>query len=44
MGPRSVSAHWRVIGIDQARKCADIVDAALRGDRFGAFLPVMVST
>ena len=42
--PRSASAHWRVIGLDQARKCADMVDAALRGDRFGALLPVLVST
>jgi len=29
-GPRSASAHWRVIGLDQARKCADVVvDAVL---------------
>ena len=27
-GPRSASAHRRVIGVDQARKCADVVDAA----------------
>ena len=27
-GPRSASAHRRVIGLDQARKCADVVDAA----------------
>ena len=41
----SASAHWRVIGLDQARECADVVaDAALRGDRFGALLPVLVST